>query len=90
MSLDRSCPGSRAIREPEPDDFPCPECGTLVEIWSDEKSRRCPSCGGKVLRTGAKIPSCATWCGAARECLGARLYDHWLEERRGQDGIPGA
>jgi len=95
--LDKNCPGSRTLREPVPEEYPCPSCGTVVEIWSDERARRCPSCQTQVIRASAALPqsigkssrpatpssspACAGWCAAARECLGAEIYERWLRQR---------
>jgi len=43
-----------------------------VEIWSDEATARCPSCGKLVIRTDTQ--SCIDWCRYARECLGDEGY----------------
>ena len=70
MGLGRFCPGARSLREPTPDDFPCPRCGAIVEIWSDERGRTCPKCGALVAKAQATLPECADWCPAALKCLG--------------------
>jgi len=57
----------------------CPSCGKLVELFSDEQKRRCPHCGERVTREA--VPTCATWCVAARQCLGADRYERMLESR---------
>ncbi len=36
MVIEKTCPGSRAIREPRPEYIDCSNCGTEVEIWTDE------------------------------------------------------
>lgn len=79
MSIDGKvfCPGSRNLREAVPEDFPCSRCGTIVEIWSDETGRRCPTCGQQVTKAGAGIIACAEWCASARECLGEEIYARW-------------
>ena len=53
--------------------YNCPNCGGLVEIFSDELRFRCPQCGEYVFRDTA--PSCAEWCSRAQECLGE---ERWL------------
>ncbi|MBM2825171.1 MAG: Hemerythrin protein [Dehalococcoidales bacterium] len=73
MTLDKSCPGSRTIREPRPENITCPNCGTEVEIWTDELKAGCPHCGNKVLR--AQQASCIDWCPHARECVGPEVYE---------------
>ena len=74
MAFDKLCPGSRAVREPIPECMDCPDCGSEVEIWTDELRATCPNCGTRVLRE--QQPSCLDWCASARQCLG--------EERRQQ------
>lgn len=63
--LNQSCPG-RDLRFLKVEETACPDCGYVVEIFSDEPSRKCPKCGTKVLRT--KQPGCAEWCSAAATC----------------------
>ena len=72
MTIDKSCPGSRAIREPKPEYMKCPECGAEVEIWTDELKATCSKCGGKVYR--AQQASCIDWCPYAKECVGPEVY----------------
>ena len=52
---------------------PCPQCQKPVEFFSDEIRLRCPHCKAMVVK--AETPNCIQWCQAARECLGAELYD---------------
>jgi ssDNA-binding Zn-finger/Zn-ribbon topoisomerase 1 len=65
MSLPAGCPGQdgRAVTV---EDLPCPKCSYTVEIFSDEKSRKCPNCGYRVLRE--RQGNCAEWCPAAGTC----------------------
>ena len=72
MTLDKSCPGSRTIREPRPDYMNCPGCGAEVEIWTDELKATCRKCGGKVYR--AQQASCIDWCPHAKECVGPQAF----------------
>lgn len=46
MSLNdyQKCPGPERSMAAIPETYPCPACGTEVEIWSDERKRRCPEC----------------------------------------------
>ncbi|MEI6125571.1 MAG: hypothetical protein WCQ99_03365 [Pseudomonadota bacterium] len=37
-----------------PEFYICPDCGSEVEIWSDESKRKCPSCHQVVLKDQAK------------------------------------
>ncbi|MDP2183049.1 MAG: phosphohydrolase [Actinomycetota bacterium] len=52
--------------------YKCLECGTEVEMFSDELRRRCPSCGTMVVKEQA--PSCILWCEHARECIGEERF----------------
>ncbi len=72
MTFDKTCPGSRTIREPRPEYISCPDCGREVEIWTDELKATCPGCGNKVLR--AQQASCIDWCPHAKECVGPEVY----------------
>ncbi|MFH1003501.1 MAG: hypothetical protein V1780_05085, partial [Chloroflexota bacterium] len=72
MTMTKSCPGSRTIREPVPDEIKCPQCGGEVEIWTDELKATCPNCGHKVFRE-ARV-SCIDWCPHAQECVGPEVY----------------
>ena len=73
------CPGSRLLRQPAPELFPCPNCGAEVEIWSDEFRRACPACRKMVLRPGGM--SCLEWCSQARQCVGEATYQSWAANR---------
>jgi DNA-directed RNA polymerase subunit RPC12/RpoP len=73
------CPGSRLLRQPAPELYPCPNCGAEVEIWSDELKRACPKCRKMVLRPGGM--SCLEWCKQAKECVGEATYESWAANR---------
>ncbi|MBI4334512.1 MAG: hemerythrin domain-containing protein [Chloroflexi bacterium] len=73
MSFNKSCPGSRAVKEPTPEYHPCPNCGEEVEIWTHELSYPCSKCGTRVFRI--QRPSCIDWCPHAKDCIGSELYD---------------
>lgn len=73
MTLDKSCPGSRTIREPRPEFMKCSNCGAEVEIWTDELKATCPNCRTKVYR--AQQVSCIDWCPHAKECVGPEVYE---------------
>jgi hemerythrin-like domain-containing protein/DNA-directed RNA polymerase subunit RPC12/RpoP len=76
MAMDKSCPGSRTIREPRPEYMNCPKCGKEVEIWTDELKATCRNCGTKVLR--AQQASCIEWCPHAKECVGPEVYERLM------------
>lgn len=46
----------------------CPNCGTEIEIFSDESKVHCYNCGQEVYRENT--PSCINWCARAHQCLG--------------------
>jgi len=73
------CPGSKVMRQPKPEQFDCPTCGAEVEIWSDEITGKCLSCGTTVARDG--VMSCVEWCAMARECVGDDLYDSFQKRK---------
>lgn len=73
MVFDKSCPGSRSIREPTPEDITCPNCGKEVEIWTDELKATCRGCGNTIFR--AQQASCIDWCPHAKECVGPEVYE---------------
>lgn len=50
----------------------CPDCGTEVEIFSDEVKVKCPKCKKNIYRES--MPSCIEWCAAARQCLGEERW----------------
>ncbi|MBN1344690.1 MAG: phosphohydrolase [Phycisphaerae bacterium] len=55
----------------------CPNCGAMVEIFSDEQRQRCPEC--KTMVFTEETPSCVQWCTAARDCLGPERYQRFME-----------
>jgi DNA-directed RNA polymerase subunit RPC12/RpoP len=46
----------------------CPQCGYMVELFSDELRALCPKCKAEILREAA--PNCLQWCASARQCIG--------------------
>ena len=73
----KKCPGSLSFSQPKPDIVKCPDCGTDVEIWSDEATGSCPSCSKSVIRTVTQ--SCVDWCKYAKECLGDEKFKKYGE-----------
>lgn len=65
------CPGQdrRYWKEDAVFEVPCPECGAAVELFKDESSGRCASCGHKFPNPGIDF-GCAKWCSLAEQCLG--------------------
>jgi ribosomal protein L24E len=75
-----SCPGSREITSPFPEEIRCVFCGDTVEIWSDEIDAVCKKCGKTVSRE--MKPTCLEWCPAARECVGTEKYEKLVGSRK--------
>jgi hypothetical protein len=72
------CPGKQDLRQLDSVVVPCPDCGRLVEIFSDEPKRAC-RCGRVLLREA--LPQCAEWCMAAAQCLGQAVDLRELQKR---------
>jgi len=83
VSLFRGCPGAVNIREVTPEEIPCAQCGSEVEIWSDELTARCRECGAEVSREQG--PSCIDWCHFAEECIGTEKYQRLKGDRGEQE-----
>jgi len=50
-------------------EVPCPECGKPVEFFKDEPTRKCRSCGHKVVNPKLDF-GCASYCPFAEQCIG--------------------
>ena len=70
--LNKNCPGSMGLKQPQPEEIACTGCGKAIEIWSDEMRTRCRSCGTVTSRD--LPPSCVEWCPAALQCVGPEIY----------------
>lgn len=68
------CPGQDRTnwKDASAFDVPCPCCGTGLEFFRDEASRRCPQCGHKFANPRS-IMGCAEWCAEAERCTGLPL-----------------
>lgn len=73
------CPGSRAIRQPQPEFIKCPFCSEEIEIWTDEIKAACPKCKKTVMRQQGE--SCLEWCSYALECVGQEAYNNYMKNR---------
>ncbi len=72
MQFNRVCPGANSIKNATPEYIICTNCGSELEIWTDELRATCKKCGTVNCRDRA--PSCIDWCGYAEACFGADLY----------------
>ncbi len=79
MSFIKSCPGSKAIREPSPKEVRC-TCGEKAEIWSDEVSITCKKCKKEITQKMAQ--TCLDWCAMAKECIGTQKYNKYLKSKK--------
>ncbi len=50
-------------------EVPCPKCGSTVEFFRDEVSRRCSRCGHRLSNPRVAL-DCASWCDQAEACMG--------------------
>jgi hypothetical protein len=50
-------------------DVTCEACGTVVEFFKTDVTRRCPGCSKRIQNVNVSL-GCARWCSYARECLG--------------------
>jgi HD superfamily phosphodiesterase/predicted RNA-binding Zn-ribbon protein involved in translation (DUF1610 family) len=73
------CPGSKLLRQPEPEEFACTVCGGEVEIWTDEMQGTCPSCGATVYRDSTM--GCLDWCQFGKECVGEVAYESYMTNK---------
>ncbi|MEM2904632.1 MAG: phosphohydrolase [Candidatus Bathyarchaeia archaeon] len=60
------CPGALNLRL---DVVLCPECGSELELFTDEYKTTCQNCGKVVFRD---LAACIDWCPYARKCLAER------------------
>ena len=74
------CPGARLFRQPNPDLFECPHCGSEVEIWTDEFKRSCPQFGRSVFRDADL--GCIEWCAYAAQCVGEETFAAFVTRKQ--------
>jgi HD superfamily phosphodiesterase len=65
------CPGqdSRYWKPGAIFEAPCSKCGSPIEFFKDEPSRRCKKCGHKMVNPKMDF-GCAAYCKYAEQCLG--------------------
>lgn len=73
------CPGSKTIRQPQPEFIKCPFCSEEVEIWTDEIKATCTKCKKVIVRDQGT--SCLEWCSYAKECVGDEIYNNFMKNR---------
>ncbi len=71
------CPGSAGISgAPNLKEKICPDCGTVVEVFSNDAQVPCEGCGFIVYND---VLSCLKWCKAAKECVGEEMYNQYMK-----------
>jgi HD superfamily phosphodiesterase len=50
-------------------DVPCPKCGSSIEFFKDESTRKCKNCGSIMVNPRMDF-GCASYCQHAEQCLG--------------------
>ncbi|MEE8401969.1 MAG: hypothetical protein V3R86_07425 [Candidatus Hydrothermarchaeaceae archaeon] len=76
------CPGASSIKAPTIETLKCKKCGGDVEIFTDESSIKCDSCGTVVKR--APDLACIKWCVGAKECVGEEKYKELMGDNDGR------
>ena len=75
-----TAPVPRTCGEPPPLRIKkCPQCGDEVEIFSNDVSVKCSSCGFEIYND---IESCVQWCRHAKECVGEEMYNKLMERAK--------
>jgi HD superfamily phosphohydrolase YqeK len=59
----------------------CPKCGSEVEFFKDDPTRKCPTCGHRFLNPGLEF-GCASYCPYAEKCIG-NLPPELLAQKEG-------
>ena len=75
------CPGAANLRTPTLSIRKCPRCGEEVEVFSNDVSVTCSSCGFVVYND---IMTCVQWCTYAKECVGEETYKKIMAQKNAQ------
>jgi HD superfamily phosphohydrolase YqeK/endogenous inhibitor of DNA gyrase (YacG/DUF329 family) len=59
----------------------CPKCGSEVEFFKDDATRKCPTCGHRFLNPSLEF-GCASYCPYAEKCIG-NLPPELLAQKEG-------
>ncbi len=65
------CPGqdSKYWKNDAIFDVDCPKCGTPIEFYKDDTTRRCNNCGHRLVNPNMDF-GCASYCQFAEQCMG--------------------
>lgn len=53
----------------------CPQCGSVIEIFSIDTEVACDNCGFIAYNDAL---SCVQWCKYARKCVGDAMYEQMM------------
>ncbi len=73
------CPGADKFRNPTIAEKVCPQCGTIIELFSVDVSVACDNCGFVAYNDSM---DCIQWCKYAEQCIGTELYDKLVKSRQ--------
>ena len=54
----------------------CPNCGSVIELFSIDTEMACEKCGFIAYNDTL---SCVQWCKYARKCVGDEMYDYMMQ-----------
>ena len=54
----------------------CPNCGSVIELFSIDTQMPCEKCGFVAYNDNL---SCVQWCEKAKECVGEEMYAHLMK-----------
>ena len=54
----------------------CPNCGSIIELFSIDTEVACDNCGFVAYNDTL---SCVQWCQYAKKCVGEEMYNHMME-----------
>ncbi|MBF0467678.1 MAG: HD domain-containing protein [Desulfamplus sp.] len=60
-------------------DTKCPECGSSMEFFKDDTSRKCRNCGKRIVNPSMDF-GCASYCQYADQCI-ATLPEEFIKQR---------
>lgn len=82
---DFKCLGRQFVLQLKLQYLRCPDCGTEIEIWSDEVKAKCPNCKKEIFREEALL--CIEWCKHAKECVGEKRYKAFKKNKKDKKQI---
>ena len=54
----------------------CPQCGSVIELFSIDTEMACEHCGFVAYNDTL---SCVQWCAYAKQCVGQEMYNAMME-----------